>query len=35
MARDTGRCSDELIENVMISLFDELTWTREMLCPAL
>ena len=31
MARDSGRRSDELVEDAVIGLFDELAWTREML----
>jgi len=31
MARDTGRPSDELVEDAVIDLFDELAYTREML----
>lgn len=31
MARDTGRRSDELVEDAVIGLFDELAYTREML----
>ena len=31
MARDTGRRSDELVENVVIDFLDELTFTRETL----
>jgi len=31
MARDTGRRSDELVEDAVIGLFDELACTREML----
>jgi len=31
MARDTGRRSDELVEDAVIGLFDELAHTREML----
>jgi len=31
MARDTGRRSDELVEDAVIGLFDELAFTREML----
>ena len=31
MARDTGRRSDELVEDAVVGLFDELAFTREML----
>ena len=31
MARDTGRPSDELVEDALIGYFDELAYTREML----
>ena len=31
MARDTGRRSDELVEDAVNGLFDELAFTREML----
>ena len=31
MARDTGRPSDELVQDAVIGLFDELSFTREML----
>jgi predicted transcriptional regulator len=31
MARDSGRRSDELLEDAVIGLFDELAHTREML----
>ena len=31
MARDTGRRSDELVENVVTDFFDEITFTRETL----
>ncbi len=31
MARDTGRRSAELVENVVTDFFDELTFTRETL----
>jgi hypothetical protein len=31
MARDTGRRSDELVEEAVIGLFDELAYTGEML----
>lgn len=31
MARDTGRRSDELLEDAVNGLFDELAFTREML----
>ena len=31
MARDTGRRSDELVENVVIDFFDEISCTRETL----
>ncbi len=31
MARDTGRRSDELVEDAVIGLFDALAYTREML----
>ena len=31
MARDTGRPSDELLEDAVAGLFDELAYTREML----
>lgn len=31
MARDTGRRSDELVQDAVIGLFDELAYTREML----
>jgi predicted transcriptional regulator len=31
MARDTGRRSDELVQDAVIGLFDELACTREML----
>jgi predicted transcriptional regulator len=31
MARETGRRSDELVEDAVIGLFDELAHTREML----
>jgi hypothetical protein len=31
MARDTGRGSDELLEDAVNGLFDELAFTREML----
>jgi predicted transcriptional regulator len=31
MARETGRRSDELVEDAVIGLFDELAGTREML----
>jgi len=31
MARDTGRRSDELLEDAVVGLFDELAYTREML----
>ena len=31
MARDTGRRSDELVEDAVNGLFDELAYTREML----
>ncbi len=31
MARDTGRRSDELVEDAVVGLFDELTYTRETL----
>ena len=31
MARDTGRRSDELVEDAVIGFFDELASTREML----
>jgi predicted transcriptional regulator len=29
MARDTGRRSDELVEDAVVGLFDELAFTRE------
>jgi len=31
LARDTGRPSDELVEDALIGYFDELAHTREML----
>jgi hypothetical protein len=31
MARETGRPSDELMEDAVIGLFDELAYTRQML----
>ena len=31
MARDTGRRSDELVENVVTDFFDEITFTPETL----
>jgi len=31
MARETGRPSDELVEDAVIGYFDELAYTREML----
>jgi len=31
MARETGRRSDELVQDAVIGLFDELAFTREML----
>jgi len=31
MARETGRRSDELLEDAVIGLFDELAYTRELL----
>lgn len=31
MARDTGRRSDELVQDAVEGLFDELAFTREML----
>ena len=31
MARDTGRRSDELLEDAVNGLFDELSYTRELL----
>ena len=31
MARDTGRRSDELVENVVTDFFDEITFARETL----
>jgi predicted transcriptional regulator len=31
MARDTGRRSDELVQDAVIGFFDELVFTREML----
>ena len=31
MARDTGRRSNELVENVVTDFFDEITFTREAL----
>ena len=31
MARDSGRRSDELVEDAVIGLFDELAYTRETL----
>jgi predicted transcriptional regulator len=31
MARETGRPSDELVQDAVIGLFDELAFTREML----
>jgi predicted transcriptional regulator len=31
MARDTGRPSDELLEDAVAGLFDELAYAREML----
>jgi hypothetical protein len=31
MARDSGRGSDELVEDAVIGLIDELAYTREML----
>ena len=31
MARDTGRRSNELVENVVTDFFDEITFTRETL----
>lgn len=31
MARETGRPSDELLEDAVASLFDELAYAREML----
>jgi predicted transcriptional regulator len=31
MARDTGRRSDELVENVVTDFFDEIAFTRETL----
>jgi predicted transcriptional regulator len=31
MARDSGRPSDELVEDALIGYFDELAYTREML----
>ena len=31
MARDTGRRSDELVQDAVMGFFDELAFTREML----
>jgi len=31
MAQETGRPSDEPVEDAVVGLFDELTYTREML----
>jgi hypothetical protein len=31
LVRDSGRGSDELVEDAVIGLYDELTYTREML----
>ena len=31
MARDTGRRSDEVVQDAVLGLFDELTFAREML----
>lgn len=31
MARETGRCSDELLEDAVNGLFDEMAYARELL----